>query len=164
MKYKLTYPESAPFREPLGYSKRPVKSSYEVRRKYHSCDYTFIGHYGVYAIIDRILTKYIGKDVNEAFSHYCKLVPKYLQFEFWNKLFPKVYHRVEFGIDENNCIQYKVLKEPRTIFKIRTYDYHFLSGTGGHYTFNKKDSSYYKCWYEERNKKRKLKRELNKQK
>ena len=59
---------------------------------------------------DHILKKYIGKFVNDAFSEYCEQVPKYQQQYFWKQILlhheiASRWRRVQFKIDDQNCIQ-----------------------------------------------------------
>ena len=58
-------------------------------------------------IKDRILYHYIGKSFDEAFSHYCKLIPKHYQRLFLEE-FEKPFSRwSEWSLDENKNIVYK---------------------------------------------------------
>lgn len=83
-------------------------------------------------IVERILKKYKGKQVNKAFSEYCKIVDINDQHRFWEE-FDRIekarqrrgadYKSDYWFIDKNNNIQfYKLKKEPKT-YHIRSADY-----------------------------------------
>ena len=72
---------------------------------YHSVD-------GIYPStrICRIAEKFVGKSANEAFSIYCKQVPKYQQKFFWEQIVPNTiinrrYSWHTFFVDEDGNIQ-----------------------------------------------------------
>lgn len=67
--------------------------------------YPRVNGYYPWTIIDRILTHFYQKDVNEAFSHYCKQVPKFCQSNFWEQFEPRRRRWRTWWLDENNCIQ-----------------------------------------------------------
>lgn len=59
--------------------------------------------------VRRICEKFVGKPVNEAFTKYCEIVPKYQQKEFWKDLKEHVVYSWKYNhykIDENGLIQY----------------------------------------------------------
>jgi len=55
--------------------------------------------------IDKLLKKYIGKPFDDAFSYYCKQVPKYQQHIFLEYFSPSHYRwRDEYYIDDDGLI------------------------------------------------------------
>lgn len=61
----------------------------------------------IYKFTNRVIENYIGKSFDDAFSYFCKKVPKYLQYIFLNELDPcyKRWNRfTEFILDENKTI------------------------------------------------------------
>lgn len=53
--------------------------------------YEKIGDYTPWDIAKRICEHYIGKSFDDAFSHYCKLVPKHLQGKFHDQVSPRTH-------------------------------------------------------------------------
>lgn len=155
------------------------------RRNYHHEDYHKTGDYYPYTIIKRILLEFVGKSVNEAFSKYCKIVPKYQQKFFWDEFLPKRWMQTSYYyIDKDNLIQSNI-KPRRKSYEVRSFDiqygwkniktekiitrfnycdndreYGIIKGTL--YKFQHKNYLYYKCFNEELSKKRKFLREKKK--
>lgn len=85
-----------------------------------------VGDYFPWKIVERVCKKFKGKNFNDAFAHFCTLVPKYQQcifieeFEF-NSYY---YRRTGWGwyIDDNGNIQYKGPKRDKTVL-FRSYDF-----------------------------------------
>jgi len=78
------------------------------RRKYwgsRKSDWHYVNGYGPNVIAERVIRCYIGKPFDEAFSRYCKLVPKYQQKFFHNEFSPN-YRWNDFLIDDNGDIQF----------------------------------------------------------
>jgi hypothetical protein len=114
----------------------PYKESFKQQDKGWCSRYWNRGkkYNGKYAwdFVEQILNKYKGKQVNNAFSEYCKIVESYDQYRFWEE-FDKLenvrrwrgddYECNYWFIDKNNNIQYhKVKKEPKE-YHIQTADY-----------------------------------------
>jgi len=157
----------------------------ERRRNYYQGDYHKTGDYYPYTILKRILSKFVGKSVNDAFSKYCEIVPKYQQKFFWEEFLPKRWMTVrKYYIDENNLIQ-STIKPKRKSYEIRSFDikygwkhiktgevvprrYHYTDNyeygviEGILYKFQYKNYLYYRCFNEELSKKRKVLREQKK--
>lgn len=86
--------------------------------------YHNIGHYSPYDLIDRVCKMYLGQHINDAFSYYCKLVPKYQQ-----KLFHKNFNNITswgyetYLLDENSNIILNPKYAQKKIYKIYSNDY-----------------------------------------
>ena len=91
------------------------------RWSYRPDDCHNIGHYSPYTLIDRVCKIYLGKHVNDAFSDYCKRVPKYQQ-----KFFLDHFNGKRWGtylLDENNNIILNPRFNQKKIYKIYSDDY-----------------------------------------
>lgn len=155
------------------------------RRNYRGGDYHKTGDYYPYTVLKRILSKFVGKSVNDAFSKYCEIVPKYQQKFFWKEFLPKRWMKVSrYYIDENNLIQSNI-KPKRKSYEVRSFNIkygwrdiktgeivtrysHYNDGQtydvieGTLYKFQHKNYLYYRCFNEELSKKRKVLREEKK--
>lgn len=112
MKYNLEKLEELPTKESI--SRNKDRWSYKPK-VYHN-----IGHYSLYTLIDRVCKMYLGKHINEAFSYYCKLVPKYQQ-----KFFHKNFGNKRYGtyLIENDIIILNPRYTQKKIYKIYSDDY-----------------------------------------
>jgi len=71
-----------------------------------------VGDYYPYTIAQRIITKYLGRTFEEAFSHYCRLVPKYQQKYFLKEFAPE-WGYANYYIDEFGKIQEYMITKPK---------------------------------------------------
>lgn len=113
MKYNIEKLEELPKKESINRN----KDSWSYRHD----DYHRVGHYYPYQIINQICKIYLGKHVNEAFSYYCKRVPKYQQ-----KFFLDHFNGKRWGtylLDENNNIILNPRFNQKKIYKIYSDDY-----------------------------------------
>ncbi len=83
-----------------------------------------IGHYSPYTLIDRVCKMFLGQHINEAFSYYCKLVPKYQQ-RFFHKTFndKRSWRWNTYILDNNNNIILNPRYTQKKIYKIYSDDY-----------------------------------------
>lgn len=91
--------ENLPKREGM-YSKK--LDHWERNRRCFKIDGT-----SIYKFTNRVIENYIGKSFDDAFSYFCKKVPKHLQYMFLDKFDPhyKRWNRfTEFILDENKII------------------------------------------------------------
>lgn len=108
-----------------------------MKNKYHD-KWPYSNGRGVYRKIDnvypwthvkRILNKYRGKNVDAAFSEYCKKVDKCQQYMFWDELNDDKRNRRMFGnrfsywyIDNNKCIQRFKAKRNKKQYKVESHN------------------------------------------
>jgi len=181
MPHKKLDLELLPYRESFSKGKDPGGWG----RGYGKGVYKRIGDYFPYTIVSRVLKEFIGKPVDDAFSKYCKIVPVYQQQFFWDEIKPKRprwRNIVYYFIDENGLIQKNNKEVAKTIYKIPSFDieYGYINYETGDtktrrehnsyihsryswgiikgklYEFEHKNYLYYKCFYEQQFKKRKL--------
>lgn len=81
-----------------------------------------------YTRVQRLLKKYLGKHVNEAFTHYCKQVPIFQQHYFWEQIKPRFNRRYRyinvyrhFYLDDDFIIR-EFIPEKKEIYKIASWD------------------------------------------
>lgn len=122
--------ESYPFKIP--HSKYLKRNIYATRKRH---DWHRIDGRSLKSIIVNVCKKYLGMHINNAFSYYCKLVPKYQQKFFWDSL-DRDYYYYPYFIDENNII----VKYPHK----KKYNFKFSFGSSSLNTFK---SSNYKVGY-----------------
>lgn len=87
----------------------------------------------LHTIIIRVLEKFTNKSVNDAFSYYCKLVPKHYQHEFFHRYYLANYNMIEstsyyrryslYYIDENNIIKENKYVKPKNKVIFKSWDY-----------------------------------------
>jgi len=92
-----------------------------------STDYHKVNGYFPYTHAIRIIKHYMGKSFNDAFTHFCKIVPKYQQHQFFERFKEKTYKHgryIECYIDENGNIQsHKNLNECKGPYTFKSKDY-----------------------------------------
>lgn len=78
-----------------------------------------------WTIATRVLTYFLGKSVDDAFSYYCKKVPPYQQKMFWDQFTPRRYwsNSRQWYIDENGLVQNDNLNQYRGPYHIYSHDY-----------------------------------------
>lgn len=92
------------------------------RWSYRKHIYHNIGHYSPYQLVDRVCKMYLGQHINDAFSYYCKLVPKYQQKYFLEEFQEKKWRYKPYILDNNIIILNRKYKEKK-IYKIYSDDY-----------------------------------------
>ena len=85
---------------------------------YHSVDNVY-----PFKRIDRILEKFLGQHVNDAFSYYCKQVPLYQQKEFWEYLQRDLKYSWVFYFYNSEGIIIKKDKRVKRNYAIKSDDY-----------------------------------------
>lgn len=82
------------------------------------------GHYSPYTLINRVCKMFLGQHIDEAFSYYCKLVPKYQQKFFLDHINNNRSWRYEtYILDENSNIILNPKYTQKKIYKIYSDDY-----------------------------------------
>lgn len=83
-------------------------------RRHWKSEYHPIEDSSPYKICDRVQQKFIGKSFDNAFSYFCKLVPKYQQKLFLEQ-FDKYYYWSYWYINDNGNIQYYRKKNDKLV-------------------------------------------------
>lgn len=85
---------------------KALKASNHQRKSLGRTDFHNFRGKSPWSIVTRILTSYLGKSANDAFSHFCRLVPKYQQKMFWDRFVTRRYwFNNRFYLDEYGNIQ-----------------------------------------------------------
>lgn len=95
-------------------SRRAVKTTESwYRDGLGKSDYHKVNNYFPWTNVTRVLTNYYKKHVNEAFAHYCTLVPFYQQKFFWERFdLSRRYRFITWYLDENGFIQNADFENP----------------------------------------------------
>lgn len=67
----------------------PYRESINRNRDWWGYSHEKVGDYTTYQIRRRIYKVYTNQPFNDAFSHFCKIVPKHLQRDFYNEIQPR---------------------------------------------------------------------------
>jgi len=123
MKYTIEQYENMPYRSSIwDFIPRQGKASANKRyRRRDYRDYT-LGDYNVYQITQRVIENNIGKSFSMAFSYFCTLVPKYLQYKFLEEFEYNSRYMISYAkyyIDTKGNIQKFLEEEPKKIYKIQ---------------------------------------------
>lgn len=126
----LDLEKDLPFREGRkAYLTRTVGTLYDLRLYRRPSD----SSKDPYHIKKRVLKKYLGKSVDDAFSHYCKLVKKEDQHIFLDEFRPRRWYSYSYIVDSNKNIQYYSLYKPSKPFiKSPDYEVEIVHKTTGH--------------------------------
>lgn len=110
----------------------PMKNHYLDHRRHYGGTgrYRKINGYFPDTHVTRILNKYIGKNVDVAFSEYCRLVDTCQQHEFWDALKENLFsYRRNFisrygiwSVDKHKNIKYTPGKKRRTNLTVDSFD------------------------------------------
>lgn len=92
-------------------------------RRYGKMSAHNVGDYSPYKIAEMVIESFIGKSYDKAFSHFCTLVPKYMQFVFDDVLMPnRKLKYPNYTLDENKVIiKYKYPKNKSVVYKSSDY-------------------------------------------
>lgn len=101
--------DKLPFRESILNRVKYGTKIQRWRKNYSRGEYHKVEDYYPWDIVNRVIKYFIGKSFDEAFSYYCKKVPKYQQkyfLEEFEKARPKYYNYNKYYIDNVGNIQY----------------------------------------------------------
>lgn len=99
-----------------------------------------------WAVAKRLILHYEGKPVNKAFSHYCRIMPSYLQKEFWDIFDDKISrykHRPSFLVDDDANIKIIRQKSTKSVTFI-SFDYKTEINNPHYSNFNYKENCHRK--------------------
>lgn len=113
-----------------------------------------------YRIATRIVKAYVNKSFNEAFSYYCSKVDKRYQHIFKEEFSEGRYYWRRrwdhFIVDDQGIIRFVKAKRPKVVYSVRDVEHGWPYR---YFEFEQKDYRYYRCFYEQEAKRRKLERE-----
>lgn len=92
-------------------------------KSYGKSTYHSVDNVHPFKRIDRILEKFLGQHVNDAFSYYCKQVPLYQQKEFWEYLQRDLKYSWVFYFYNSEGIIIKKDKRVKRTYDIKSDDY-----------------------------------------
>jgi len=92
-------------------------------KSYGKSTYHSVDNVHPFKRIDRILEKFLGQHVNDAFSYYCKQVPLYQQKEFWEYLQRDLKYSWVFYFYNSEGIIIKKDKRVKRTYAIKSDDY-----------------------------------------
>lgn len=83
-----------------------------------------VGNYSVWKIIRRVLKHFTGRHINEAFSYFCKLVPKHQQYFILDELKPRYrfWYTSDYILDDNGIIIHNSRERKKVIYYSEDYE------------------------------------------
>ncbi len=109
------------------------KKNYYENWHYRSGDYHSIDGTSVYTRIERLLRHYKGRNINEAFSHFCLQVPKYQQHIFFEAI-EKEWSNYSYKVNDEGVIVKKkeTVRYKPVMFFSDDYEYEIRHKKTGH--------------------------------